>query len=58
MVEEGVNPKVAQEEGVESMVDEVVLLPGVLVGTRRGGPRQRRAKTPFVGGNSHRGGKH
>ena len=31
------------------MVDEGVLLPGVLVGTRRGGPRQRRVKTPFVG---------
>ena len=49
MVEEQVDPKVAQEEGVESKVGEVVLLPGVLVSTRRGGSSQRRARIPFVG---------
>ena len=49
MVEEGVNPKVAQEEGVESMVDEVVLLPGVLVDTGRRSSRLRRMNIPFVG---------
>ena len=49
MVRVGEKPEVVQEEGVESTVDEVVHLPGVLVGTRRGGLRQKRVMIPFVG---------
>ena len=50
MVREGVNPEVVQEEGVESKVEEVVHLPGVLVDTRKGGSLMLKgAIVPFVG---------
>ena len=50
MVREGENPEVVQGEGVESTVDEVVHLPGVLVGTRRRkGLRLKGVIIPFVG---------
>ena len=49
MVTEQEKLEVVQGEGVESMVVEVVLLPGVLVGTRKEGLRMKGVTIPFVG---------
>merc|ERR1712002_448857 len=48
VMEQGI-PEVVQGEGVESTVVEVMLLPGVLAGTRREGLRLKGVTIPFVG---------